>query len=648
MLILPIISIITMYICISICQKSSRKQNDRTLSVLYSISINTLIILTGNELLSLFHAINYISLTVLWITVNLILLFIIVLTVKKHEISFSSIKELFMPPKIFFNIIDIIVLIVCCTAVYMAARTVPYNWDSMTYHLTRITHWVQNGSIAHYVCHDISQISGPPLAEFVNLHVYVLSGCNDYFVDFLQTFSYLIIVFLVYKISERIGCNRFFSSLAALVFATSPIVFGEALSTQVDMYSALWLMVFVYIILYFTDINHNLQWNIDMVCKLILLGTSAGLAYLAKPSVCIAAFIFAAWLLIICIRRKDKISIIAKSIILAAITALIVALPEMVRNIITFHGISSSETSTGFLVPSYDVRYLFVNLVQNVTFNLVPNDYLNIEDIVIKSISKIANILYAGSDVPGSLSKFALIGFSMNHDIAINPTLIWLMIIAILCGVVTVISRCFTNKHKTEHKFPWGYSIAGITSMLVFCSVVQWYKFITRYEIGYLALLSPAVMLVLQYVLSHRKYFTYAFAGIIVLASIITFGKSIQYHKGFFALEGKRIEQYFAVRAYYYEPYREVADNIIAKQYKDIGFFCGVDSYEYPLWKMLENSMSRFEHIGVTNETIIYDDENFLPECIIAVDRDVDDTILYHNVTYQLILDESGVKLFER
>ena len=647
MLIFPILSIVMTYIAINLFHISEKSRNDRALDMLYSISINTLIILTANEVLSLFHAINFVSLSVLWITVNFILLLIIAISVKKGNLSPKETIHLFIFPKTIFNFIDIIVLIVCCTAVYMAARTVPYNWDSMTYHLTRIAHWAQNGSIAHYVCNDISQISGPPLAEFVNLHVYILTGNSDYFVNLLQTFSYLIIIFLVYKISGKIGCNRLFSSLAALVFATSPIVFGEALSTQVDMYSALWLMVFVYMILHFTDINHRLQWNADMAVKLVLTGMSAGFSYLAKPSVCIAALIFTVWLFMICFRRKDKISIFVKSVITVAITALVITLPEMIRNFITFHSISSAETGSDFLVRSFDVRYLLVNLIQNIVFNLIPNDYLNIGDFVTRGVSKIEHLLYTGNEVPKSLQNFALVEFSMNHDFAINPTIVWLMVVAILCGAIIMIKKCLKRQSGTEPKLSWGYATASITSMLLFCSIARWYKFITSYEIGYLALLAPAVMLVFQYVFRHKKYLKYSFVGIIVLTGIITFGKSIQYHKTFLGSDTSRIEQYFAVRRIY-DPYKKATDIIIEKQYKDIGFFCGADSYEYPLWKMLENSMGRFEHIAVKNATEIYDDESFLPECVIAVDRETDDTIQYHNVTYHSIFEESGVKLFER
>lgn len=63
----------------------------------------------------------------------------------------------------------------------LALGTIPYNWDSMTYHLPRIAYWRQNRSIAHYATNCIRQISSPVLAEFVNLHVYILCRGHDWF-----------------------------------------------------------------------------------------------------------------------------------------------------------------------------------------------------------------------------------------------------------------------------------------------------------------------------------------------------------------------------------------------------------------------------------------------------------------------------------
>lgn len=647
MLILPVIAILIVYLDVSLSMgyASDKCKKCRTLSALYSISFNTLIVLISNEILSLFHLINFASFSLLWFAVDLAAVFILIVILRKRKISLSEVKSLFSFPKSFFNPVILITLFVCGTAVYMAIRIVPYNWDSMTYHLTRIVHWAQNGSVAHYVCHDISQISCPPLAEFVNLHVYILSGCNDYLVNLLQTFSYIISVFLVYKISEKIGCSRLFRSLAALTFATTPIVFGEALSTQVDVFSGLWLLVYVYGILNFTDLNRKLHWDQDMICKLLLIGISAGFCYLAKPSVVIGAFVFAVWLLIICVYRKDNILIVVRSVIVVAVASMIIALPEMIRNLITFHSIAEKSAGAGFLVPSWDIRYLIENMVQNVGFNL-PNKYLNVSSFVEKVVFKMAYILYTGTQVPEGLLNFRLIDAGMNHDTAINPTITWLMIIAVLCGIVVVIIRMVRKSVDLKQNISYGYLITAITSILAFCAVVNWYLFITRYEVGYFAIIAPAVMLAFQYIFSQSRRLVYSFAGIIVFISVITFADAVEYHKNNFAAGDNRIVQYFAVRGEFYSPYTVVTGEIIEDGYENIGFVCDEDSYEYPLWKMMEGSISRFEHVCVMNETEIYDDVDFIPECIIVVNVEVEDMIKYHNTDYELALDAEGVKLF--
>ena len=71
--------------------------------------------------------------------------------------------------------------VLAAALLFLAVYTVPYNWDSMTYHLSRIANWTQNQSAAHYATHNIREIVSPVLAEFLNLHVYILSGEKGYF-----------------------------------------------------------------------------------------------------------------------------------------------------------------------------------------------------------------------------------------------------------------------------------------------------------------------------------------------------------------------------------------------------------------------------------------------------------------------------------
>src|SRR5688572_5903724 len=64
---------------------------------------------------------------------------------------------------------------------YLAALLViaviapPNTWDAMTYHMSRVAHWAQNGSVATYATHNARQIHMAPGSEFLILHMQVLT-----------------------------------------------------------------------------------------------------------------------------------------------------------------------------------------------------------------------------------------------------------------------------------------------------------------------------------------------------------------------------------------------------------------------------------------------------------------------------------------
>lgn len=78
-----------------------------------------------------------------------------------------------------------------------------------------------------------------------------------------------------------------------------------------------------------------------------------------------------------------------------------------------------------------------------------------------------------------------------GHDTAINPIIVWLLII---CIVWTIIRFRKINWKGLYQSYP----LVAIASFLVFCTVLRWEPFVTRYMLSFLALLCPAIALMLQ------------------------------------------------------------------------------------------------------------------------------------------------------
>ena len=60
---------------------------------------------------------------------------------------------------------------ICIGMLALSAISITSNWDSMTYHMPRVMHWIQNKSVDFYATSEVRQITSPPLAEYMIMHV---------------------------------------------------------------------------------------------------------------------------------------------------------------------------------------------------------------------------------------------------------------------------------------------------------------------------------------------------------------------------------------------------------------------------------------------------------------------------------------------
>ena len=188
-------------------------------------------------------------------------------------------------PKLAFRPFETAAAAACAVIVLPVALTAwlspPNTFDALAYHIPRIVYWAQAGSVAFFPTPYLSQISAPPLAEYLMLHTYVLSG-GDHWVNLVSVLAFVGCIAGVSAVAAALELNSRTQALAALVCATLPSAILQASGPKNDCLTALWLVALVYFTL-----RRNLPYA---ALALGLALATKGTAYLFAPPLAAAAF----------------------------------------------------------------------------------------------------------------------------------------------------------------------------------------------------------------------------------------------------------------------------------------------------------------------------------------------------------------------
>ncbi|HEX8628584.1 MAG TPA: hypothetical protein VF755_10485, partial [Catenuloplanes sp.] len=115
----------------------------------------------------------------------------------------------------------------------------PNNFDSQTYHLPKVEHWVAQRSLDFWPTAIHRQVTIPPGAEYLLLHLRLLTG-GDALHNMVQFAAGLGCLLIASRLTAQLGGGWRAQLITVFVLGTTPMVVMQATSTQTDLVAAAW------------------------------------------------------------------------------------------------------------------------------------------------------------------------------------------------------------------------------------------------------------------------------------------------------------------------------------------------------------------------------------------------------------------------
>jgi hypothetical protein len=539
----------------------------------------TLNVYVSTELLSLFGKLSLLWLAVWWALSVAACIAAYFLSRKQKKLA--RILPQFSPGEVFLYISLTTLLGVL---LLLAIGTVPNTWDSMTYHLPRVMHWLQNQSVEHYPTAIPRQLYVNPLAEYIVLHLSAFSGAQ-LLSGFVQWCSYLGSIVGVSLIAAQLGASRQTQALSAIAAATLPMAVLQATSTQTDLFAALWVVGFVAFGLMLT--RNPRSWTLISVT-----GAFLGMAILAKTTNIFFVAPFLVWLGC-SLMFKLRLRVIAVGLIWL-VWMLILLGPFLARNKSTFGVYLGSQLEGGAYTLSnehHSVGVVFSNTIRNVALELA-SPFVTINQSVENAVIGIHERF--GLDVQDRRTTFFITQFHVprspyHEDAAGNP----LHVVLGLGALVIVVLKL-----RKRDTLLYAGSVVG--GFVLFAAVMKWQPWHSRLLLPVMILGAPLLALGLSRI--KPKFFYWVLVALLLLgaAGPLTQNRSrplqglFDYPRSQLFTQRKELQIPMSALSW------AVSRNVDRTGCKNLALMLTTDAWEYPLWYFLDPASRgvRVEHVA--------------------------------------------------
>jgi hypothetical protein len=487
----------------------------------------------------------------------------------------------------------------------------PQTWDSLTYHMARVAHWAQNGSLAHYATGIPRQNLMSPGAEIGMLQVYVLAG-GDRLVNFVQWTAMVVSVVTAGFVAGEMGAGKRGQAFAGVFVATLPMGISEATSTMTDYVAAVWMICLAYEAVGYVKGRGGLD-------GYVFLGLTSGLAALTKPTTFPYLLPIAVLLVVVGLRRHRwrRLGVGGMVVVVMAVA---VNLGYWGRNTLTYGNPMGSSyriarNGNAILGP----KVVISNVLRNASLQ-AGTPWPSVNHEIFRLITGIHYKMGIDPNDPRTTAHqgFQVYGPSQSETRSANLSQAVVSLIVLAALVFLALRRWPSSG------LPAIWAVVTIAGFVVSSALFKFTPFGSRYQMIFFVLVAPIAAWVLGKM--DRLWVTPVVSALLLIYAWpwlvgINQRPLLPDKDGRSLLSQPRSDFVVGDSPGLNQSYQSLAQNMQAAGCQNVGVMLGGDAAEYPLFVALGAPKSgvRLEWIVAGVPSAQYRDPNFTP-CAIVCD----------------------------
>jgi hypothetical protein len=453
--------------------------------------------------------------------------------------------------------------------------------DSLSYHMSRVAHWAQNGSVAHFATGIERQLFMSPLTEYFLLHVFVL-GRGDGLINLPNWLVFIGLATAASWLACQFGAGTTGQILAALFSVSVPIAIAQASSTTTDLMAAFWVTCLAVEVL-------ALVRSTGERSSTVFAGLATGLAVLTKPTGDIFAVPFLVWAAWLVLRRDGWRR--ALGLTLVTIAAVLLLNAGIFSRNLSLYGNPLGPVAVIQYQSNqiYSFNVLVSNLTRNLAVHLGSIGPLN--RLVMKAVEGIHRVIGLDSSDPRtSLTSPFVVMAPRNEDIIGN-------LVPLLLFLAACLGWLFRRKDRPADA-GW-FALCLWAGFVIFSLTNRWQLFATRLQLPFFMLAAPFSAVIMIRLLP-RSWIS-LLAGLVFVSALpwtfSLFTRPILPIPGWTdsqrILNSDRTASMFRSVGVDQDYYQEVAAEIRAAGCRDVQLVLKGDDPEYLWWKVLHGGLDR-------------------------------------------------------